>query len=151
MVVGPRRAAPPCAVTCAPPAPELYEYLDYRAFLADWFAWRKAGNARFSHRLFARRAGQKSPSLLLSVTAGRRNLTRTTAAAFAGAMGLDQERAEFFWNLVEFDRGRGPDREAAWARLCSHAGFRAANPHGSAPSEPPCHGEVEVERVASSG
>ena len=45
-------------------APSPYDYLDYRAFLGAWFEHKKQANPRFSHRMFARMAGQKSPSLL---------------------------------------------------------------------------------------
>ena len=69
--------------------PDLYTYLDYRQFLRDWFQQKKQDNPRYSHRLFARRAGQRSPSMLLFVMEGKRNLTPKTAAAFAQAMGFD--------------------------------------------------------------
>ncbi|MEO0606297.1 MAG: TIGR02147 family protein, partial [Myxococcota bacterium] len=71
-------------------APDVITYLDYRRFLHDWFEWKKTENARYSHRLFARRAGVRSPSLLLLVTEGKRNLTAVTTAGFCEAMGLDE-------------------------------------------------------------
>ena len=36
---------------------EIYRYLDYRKFLADWFREKKEANPLFSHRAFARKAG----------------------------------------------------------------------------------------------
>lgn len=108
-------------------APDIFKYLDHRAFLSDWFDARKAANPRFSHRLFARLAGQKSPSLLLAVMQGKRNLTDATTRAVGGAMKLDREEAAFFADLVRLDQADGTDaRNRAWARISASRRFRQA-------------------------
>ncbi len=94
-------------------APDLYRYLDYRQWLSDWFTWKKQVNPRYSHRAFARRAGQSSPSLLLNVVARRRNLTPATAAGVARATDLTEEQATFFRALVELDQADSPEGRAA--------------------------------------
>lgn len=107
--------------------PDIFAYLDYRKFLADWFHWRKAENPRFSHRLFARLAGQRSPSLLLSVVDRQRNLTPTTVASFGQAMKLNDDQQAFFEALVELDQGATDElRNAAWARVAATRRFREA-------------------------
>lgn len=93
-------------------APDLYSYLDYRRFLRDWFGWKKENNPKYSHRLFARRAGQRSPSLLLLVIDGRRNLTTATTAAFAAAMDLRPEERTFFGRLVDLDQAETEELRA---------------------------------------
>ncbi|MFZ5479531.1 MAG: TIGR02147 family protein [Myxococcota bacterium] len=108
-------------------APDLFRYLDYRLFLADWFEARKRANPRFSHRAFARRAGQRSPSLLLHVIAGKRNLTATTTGAFARAMYLRPDEQEFFGALVQLAQaGSVEDRNRAWERVRATRRFREA-------------------------
>ena len=87
--------------------PDIYAYLDYRAFLSTWFDARKAQNPRFSHRLFARLAGQKSPSLLLQVIQRKRNLSEVTAPEFARAMKLDPDETSFFFALVAPEHSAG--------------------------------------------
>lgn len=107
--------------------PEVFAYLDHRRFLSDWFDWRKASNPRFSHRLFARLAGQSSPSLLMEVIQGRRNLTSATTAAFVRAMALSPEEAEFFGLLVELDRAESDEaRNRVVARIQGSRHFQAA-------------------------
>ena len=109
--------------------PSIFEYLDYRAFLKDWFAARKAADARYSHRRFARRAGVSSPSLLSEVVAGRRNLTTRTEEGFLRALGLDHDGARFFSALVAYDQAATVDeRNAAWQRVSASRRFRAARP-----------------------
>lgn len=107
--------------------PDLYTYLDYRAYLRDWFAAKKEANPRFSHRLFARRAGQKSPSLLLHVIERERNLTPVTVEAFSNAIGLGPDEAEFFAALVQLDQSEDPDeRNRAMERVRATRRFREA-------------------------
>ncbi len=107
--------------------PDIYAYLDYRQFLADWFQARKAANPRFSHRAFARRAGQRSPSLLLHVVDRKRNLTATTLPGFVRALALKPDEAEHFAALVDFDQAETPEeRDRAWARVRAARRFREA-------------------------
>lgn len=107
--------------------PDLYGYLDHRQYLRDWFAARKAGNPRFSHRAFARRAGQASPSLLLHVIERKRNLTPTTTEAFARAMGLDADETAFFTALVQLDLASTlEERNRAWEAVRATRRFREA-------------------------
>lgn len=80
--------------------PDVFAYLDFRAYLRAWFDAKKAKNARFSHRLFSRRAGVSSPSTLVNVMEGRRNLGPEAAESFAAAMDLEPEASEFFLALV---------------------------------------------------
>jgi len=108
-------------------AVDVFGYLDYRRFLDDWFRAAKIGNPRFSHRMFARMAGQKSPSLLLQVIRGRRNLTAATAEAFSQAMGLPAEEAAFFADLVRFNQAETQsDQNQAWLRISASRRFREA-------------------------
>ncbi|MFT5683599.1 MAG: hypothetical protein ACI8RZ_004531 [Myxococcota bacterium] len=108
-------------------SPDVFRYLDHRKFLSDWFAWKKSSNSRFSHRMFARLAQQRSPSLLMHVIRNERNLTATTSAAFCKAMGLDREERAFFTMLVEFDRAdNNAERNLIWERLSASRRFVAA-------------------------
>lgn len=114
-------------MTAPDTAPEVFAYLDYRAFLRDWFEARKKANPRYSHRLFARRSGQKSPSLLLHVMNGQRNLTPANVEAFVGAMSLAREEGAFFRALVDLEQATtDEDRNDAWLRIASEKRFREA-------------------------
>lgn len=106
---------------------KVYAYLDYRRFLEDWFRAAKAGNGRFSHRMFARLAAVKSPSLLKQVMNGERNLTATTTAGFVRAMALPAAEAAFFADLVGFNQSETQDEQnEAWARISASRRFREA-------------------------
>jgi len=107
--------------------PDLYIYLDYRAWLRDWYEARKAANPRFSHRAFVRRTGQKSPSLLKDIIERRRNLTPALVKSFIKATKLDAENGRFFSLLVQLDQAKNPEeRHSAWERVAATRRFREA-------------------------
>ena len=108
---------------------DIYQYLSYRQYLDDWFQAQKAADERFSHRLFARRAGVRSPSLLKEVINGRRNLTPNTVPGFAKALRLRGESAEFFRSLVQLDQAdTHAEKNEAWERVAASRRFRQARP-----------------------
>ena len=107
--------------------PDLYAYLDFRRYLADWFTARKAANPRYSHRLFARKAGHKNPSLLLLVTQGKRKLSPTNVAGFARALGLSADDTRFFAHLVALGQASTQtEQNEAWAHISASRRFRDA-------------------------
>lgn len=107
--------------------PQPYDYLDYRLFLREWFHAKCTANPRYSHRLFAKRAGVKSPSLLHLVMKGERNLTENTLPGFCKALGLSGEAKLFFINLVRLQRSKNAkERNAIYQQLRASQHFRTA-------------------------
>jgi uncharacterized protein (TIGR02147 family) len=100
------------------PIPSVLNYLDYRLFLQDWFTAKKQHNPRFSHRVFARIANQKSPSLLKAVIDGRRNLTETTLVQFLKPLTLSKRDESYFIKLVDLDQCPESQRKRlAWEHI----------------------------------
>ena len=97
-----KRVAAPCS-RCQPGgvskrAPvDVFRYLDYRAFLAEYYRVRKLRG--FSYRAFSRRAGLAAPNYLKLVIEAKRNLTADMATCFADACGLHGEGADYFCEL----------------------------------------------------
>jgi len=92
-------------VTRAAPI-DVLDYLDYRAFLRDVYVDRKKTRG-FSFRAFSKRAGLRSPNYFKLVMDGVRNLTDGMAVRFAAALGLKDEAAEYFTELVRFNQATG--------------------------------------------
>ena len=76
--------------------PDIFQYMDYRAWLHDWLIARKG---RPSLRMLARRA-KCSPALISAVTTGTRDLDTGRAETFAAAMKLDAEQTNHLLALV---------------------------------------------------
>jgi hypothetical protein len=99
-----------------PTAIQVYEYLDYRAFLRDYYLHAKAVR-HLSYRGFSVRAGLSSPNYLKLVIDGKRNWTQSMARRFAKAISLDRDATDYFSELVTFNQATSSlEREASYGR-----------------------------------
>jgi uncharacterized protein (TIGR02147 family) len=110
------------------PAVGVYAYLDYRAFLRDHYAAKKAASRAFSYRSFSKRAGVASPNYLKLVIEDKRSLSPKMAERFAHACGLDPDASRYFVHLVAFNQGKTSiERAQAYDRLTSFQRYRQAH------------------------
>jgi uncharacterized protein (TIGR02147 family) len=109
-------------------SPGVYAYLDYRAFLRDYYATKKAASRGFSFRSFSKRAGVSAPNYLKLVIEGKRSLSSKMAERFAHACGLDTEASRFFVHLVAFNQAKTTaDRAQAYDKLTAFHRYRQAH------------------------
>jgi len=106
----------------------IFEYLDYREYLRDFYASQKATRPAFSHRAFSRRAGLRSSNYLSLVMKGERDLSSEMAPRFARACGLSKREASFFCDLVAFCQAKTTDeKNRHHERLARFGRFREAH------------------------
>lgn len=104
---------------------DVFDYLDHRAYLHDYYVQMKAHGRGFSYRTFSRRAGLGSPNHLKRVMDGQRNLAPEMAARFAEALSLEGEAADYFVELVRFGQAKtSVERSRAYARLMTFSTYR---------------------------
>jgi uncharacterized protein (TIGR02147 family) len=84
----------------------IFEYIDYRSYLADYYQQKKETTQYFSYRYFAQKIGINSPSFLKSVIDGKRNLTASMAERFSRALELNTKERSYFTNLVLFNQAK---------------------------------------------
>jgi uncharacterized protein (TIGR02147 family) len=98
----------------------IYDYLEYREYLADWFVAKKEANPRFSHRLFSRKMSQRSPSFLKDIIDGRRNITTDQQEDFCRVLGLSQAQGVYFIDLIILDQSKDDEeRKRSFERLAA--------------------------------
>ena len=96
------------------------EYMDYRGYIRDYYAERKA--VGFSWNAFAASAGLSSPVFLQYVCEGKKNLSETTAPQVAAAMGLVGYEVEFFGLLVAYGNAKDePAKNLVLERMSAFA------------------------------
>jgi len=107
---------------------DVFAYLDYRAYLRDFYNARKAGSRGFSYRSFSRKAALKSPNYLKLVIDGERNLSAEMAERFGEACGLGDDEARYFVDLVAFNQASSlAERDKHYARLTGYQRYRNAH------------------------
>lgn len=106
----------------------VYGYLDYRAFLRDHYAAKKAQSRGFSYRSFSKRAGVASPNYLKLVIEGKRSLSPKMAERFAHACGLDADASRYFSHLVGFNQAKtSVERAQFYDKLTGFQRYRQAH------------------------
>ncbi len=89
----------------------IFEYMDYRKFLADYYAFKKNANRNFSYRVFNAKAGISSPVFFKLVIDGKRNLGTSSIDKFAAALNLNKKETVYFKKLVLFDQSDNPEEK----------------------------------------
>lgn len=106
----------------------VFAYLDYRAYLGDFYAAKKAASRAFSFRAFSKRAGVSSPNYLKLVIDGKRSLSGKMSERFATACGLDAEAARYFVHLVAFNQAKtSAERAQSYDKLTGFQRYRQAH------------------------
>jgi uncharacterized protein (TIGR02147 family) len=95
----------------------VFEYIDYRRFLKDFYDDAKKTRKYFSYRFFALRAGVNAPILLKMVIDGKRNLSTKTIDKFIKGVGLKEKEAVFFRNLVHFNQAKSSLEKQEYYRV----------------------------------
>ena len=85
---------------------KIFAYTDYREFLKDFYTYKKSNNSHYSYRLFAQKAGIKSPSLFKEIAEGKRNLSPAMCEKFIKALALSENEGRFFSLLVRFNQAK---------------------------------------------
>ncbi len=100
---------------------DILEYRDYRQYIADYYADRKAKSA-FSWQEFATAAGFSSPVYLKYVSEGRFNLSEEAAIRTARSMHLADFECDFFVEMVKFDHAKNDaEKRSAFSKMVSIA------------------------------
>jgi uncharacterized protein (TIGR02147 family) len=90
--------------------PNIFDYLDYRRFLADYYQEQKKANPAFSYLYFARKAGHNSKSFLPHLIEGTRNLSQDAVFKVKAALKLNDKAFSYFRELVAFNQAPTPDQ-----------------------------------------
>lgn len=92
--------------------PELSQYMDYRKYLADFYAFKRDQSKKdirpYSYQMFSAAANIKSPQYLRLIIEGKRNLSIDMVAKFAKALNLQKDQTEELKNLVNYTQATDP-------------------------------------------
>ncbi|MEO6097179.1 MAG: TIGR02147 family protein [Fibrobacteria bacterium] len=94
--------------------PRIYAFLDYRAYLAACFDYRKQQDPEFSLRTFASDPllGLSSSSFISAVLKGRKNLSQNLRLRFGRALGLEPAELAYFELLVQGNQSQSADEKS---------------------------------------
>lgn len=82
----------------------VFEYTDYRRFLADFFEAKKAMGAPWSQRFIQQKLGVKSSGYIANILSGKKNISDEQAEHLAVILGLGKREETFFLALIRFNQ-----------------------------------------------
>ena len=88
----------------------VYEYLDYRNFLKDFYEEQKSQRGFFSYRYFGDKVGI-DPSYLVKVLLKTRHLSLKSVPRICSFCNLSNRESEYFHTLVLFAMARTQNEE----------------------------------------
>ena len=101
---------------------DILEYTDYRQYIADYYADKKAKSA-FSWQEFAQTAGFSSPVYLKYVSEGRFNLSEEAALRVSSAMSLVDYERDYFCEMVKLDHAKtDEEKKVFFGKMLAIAG-----------------------------
>lgn len=115
--------------TAVPAAlPQLCDYVDYRAFLRDFYDYKKRTESTllrpYTYSVFSAAADIRSPNYLKLVIEGQRNLSEQMAVKFARAMRMNKAQCQEFCMLVRYGQERDPQERAKYLRILAEFRFQ---------------------------
>jgi uncharacterized protein (TIGR02147 family) len=101
-----------------PSGPEVFDYLNYRIFLKDFFKAQKKKPDGITQKQALHAMRVSSTGFLSNVFAGRKNLTPPQVTSLIHTMELDKVEAPYFENLVWFTQAKTlEEKNELFARL----------------------------------
>jgi len=91
----------------------IFEYLEYREFLREFYQEKKKENFFFSFQFMGRKVGV-DPSALAKVLAGQRHLANQKISLMADLCELEGRHADYFEALVHFCKAKSQKQSREW-------------------------------------
>lgn len=83
----------------------IYNYLDYKKYLRDYFEYQRSNESFFSFRYVEMRVGIDA-SNIVKVINGKRDLSKVGISKFIKYLKFDKNEGEYFKNLVFFSKAK---------------------------------------------
>ncbi len=82
----------------------VFDYSDFRKYLADYYADKKKANPRFSYQIIANKAGIKNKGFIYNIIKGNKALLKSNIYKISQALGHTRYEAEYFETLIAFSQ-----------------------------------------------
>lgn len=89
--------------------PVIFEYIDFKKYLQEYYTWKKSQDAAFSHSYICHRLGQaNSKSYFNNILKGRATISATFVDRFIELLELKPDEAKYFRALVSYNQTSSP-------------------------------------------
>ncbi len=104
----------------------LFNYLDYRSFLRDFYESRKKSETFFSYRYMANKL-KMDHSLLVKILSGKRHIANNAIESFIIFCKLGKREGQYFETLVHFEKATSKEQSRLYFEaLLNLKGYKAS-------------------------
>lgn len=104
----------------------IFNYLDYRAFLRDYYDSRKKSETFFSYRYMANKL-KMDHSLLVKILSGKRHIADNAIENFIKFCKFSKREAQYFETLIHFEKARSKEQCRLYFEALLHLkGYRSS-------------------------
>lgn len=93
---------------------KIFEYLDYREFLRDYYKEKKDTFPAFSLRTFSDKIGFKAKDFISRVMQGEKNLSQQSIQKITSGLKFGKRETAFFEELVWFNQAETIEEKDSW-------------------------------------
>lgn len=110
----------------------IFDYTDYRSFLADFYNEKKAADPIFTYRFMATHVGFKSAGHFTKIIQGKANISVSLALRFAGFFKFNRKQTEYFQSLVLYNQAKNHlDKRRHFEKMLTFKNAKIVTVHGS--------------------
>jgi uncharacterized protein (TIGR02147 family) len=110
----------------------IFDYSDYRAYLADFYQENKAQNPGFSYRFMAQHVGFKSAGHFTKIIQGKANISVSLALRFAEFFKFNKKQTEYFQSLVLYNQAKNhQDKRRYFEKMLTFKNAKIITVNGS--------------------
>ena len=110
----------------------IFDYTDYRSFLADFYNEKKAANPLFTYRFMATHVGFKSAGHFTKIIQGKANISVTLALRFADFFKFNRKQTAYFQSLVLYNQAKNhQDKRLHFEKMISFKNAKIVTVNGS--------------------
>jgi len=108
-------------VTVPVKSPYIFDYLNYREFLGDYYTYNKARHPGFSYGSFANKAKFQTRNYLKRVIDGERTVLAENFPKFFKALNFSAIEAHYFETLVNYNQSKDVDSKKYYFQMLKKA------------------------------
>jgi uncharacterized protein (TIGR02147 family) len=102
--------------------PNIYNYINYRTYLRDFYREKKALNRTYSFQFIANKAGFKSKSFFPNVLDNKKNLSKESLFKLNSILNLSDKSFSYLTDLVAFDQAKAPkEKNYYFSRIAEYS------------------------------
>jgi uncharacterized protein (TIGR02147 family) len=98
----------------------VYDYTDFRKYLADYYAAKKAANPRFSYKLLANKGNFRNKGFVYNIVNGAKMLSKANVLKLSQALGHNKHETEYFEYLVAFNQAKSLKERTYYFERCNN-------------------------------